>query len=93
MVCYLSLFNQYDYSFYDLLFFYTYSLFVCSNSIRDDGLCTIAEVLQTSNSTLNTLYIWGNKWQTATCNVSERPAKWQVGTKYLFNYCRLLEIC
>ena len=45
------------------------SLNLCSNSIGNEGLCSLAAALQ-SNSTLTQVYIWGNKWTEPTCNVS-----------------------
>ena len=42
---------------------------ICSNSIGDKGLCKLAAVLK-NNTTLKTLYIWGNKMGKPTCDVS-----------------------
>jgi Ran GTPase-activating protein (RanGAP) involved in mRNA processing and transport len=40
-----------------------------NNNIGDEGLCALAECLLAS-STLNFVYVWGNKFDKASCLVS-----------------------
>ncbi|XP_065890062.1 leucine-rich repeat-containing protein 34-like isoform X2 [Dysidea avara] len=47
--------------------FTLFKLNICSNSIGDKGLCKLAAAIR-ENPTVNTLYIWGNKLGTPTCD-------------------------
>lgn len=53
-----------------IIFVYCVSLLVISNDVHDAGLLAVANLMQV-NSVLSQLHIWGNKWTTPTCDVSQ----------------------
>jgi Ran GTPase-activating protein (RanGAP) involved in mRNA processing and transport len=46
------------------------TLYLENNKISGTGLIAIAKALEKENSSLETIRLWGNYWDTAACEVS-----------------------
>ena len=69
VVANLCILFSWKYWFPGLLVFVPHRLSVVSNSIEGEGLVALAQSMNT-NHTLSNIYIWGNKFDEATCVVS-----------------------